>query len=296
MSGLPWGCLAVLASIGFVVLSFVPVAVGDTTSDPEAQVRDIAMQLRCPICQGLSVGDSPSELANEMRTLVREQLQQGKTPAQVLDYFTQRYGEWILLAPPKHGFNLVIWVLPFVLLPIRPLPKPSRRQRIRPTLNVYNASWMHIDRRQTCLLPSSRLPFCWEPSHISAIRSSVVIAPTLRVRPTILPGCKSSAQKKGRFCMLSRISNSIWLPANSPPLTTVQCAAGTKLGPLPSYRRSMRRRRSSPIRRSNLHHLAALAGNQPELLVRPGLGRHLRRRSSVCSSPLWVEADSYWDA
>jgi cytochrome c-type biogenesis protein CcmH len=45
-------------------------------------------------------------------------LQQGKTPAQVLEYFTRRYGEWILLAPPKRGFNLVIWVLPFVLLPI----------------------------------------------------------------------------------------------------------------------------------------------------------------------------------
>jgi cytochrome c-type biogenesis protein CcmH len=45
-------------------------------------------------------------------------LQQGKTPAQVLDYFSQRYGEWILLAPPKHGFNLLIWVLPFVLLPV----------------------------------------------------------------------------------------------------------------------------------------------------------------------------------
>jgi cytochrome c-type biogenesis protein CcmH len=53
-----------------------------------------------------------------MRALIREQLQQGKTPAQVLDYFAQRYGEWILLAPPKRGFNLVIWVLPFVLLPI----------------------------------------------------------------------------------------------------------------------------------------------------------------------------------
>jgi cytochrome c-type biogenesis protein CcmH len=53
-----------------------------------------------------------------MRTLVREQLQQGKTPAEVLDYFAQRYGEWILLAPPKRGFNLIIWVLPFALLPI----------------------------------------------------------------------------------------------------------------------------------------------------------------------------------
>ena len=110
--------LRVLGSTGLGMVCFVPLALGATPSDLEAQVREIAAQLRCPVCQGLSVGDSPSELANEMRTLVREQLQQGKTSAEVLDYFAQRYGEWILLAPPKHGFNLVIWVLPFVLLPI----------------------------------------------------------------------------------------------------------------------------------------------------------------------------------
>jgi cytochrome c-type biogenesis protein CcmH len=108
----------VLIVAGLVLVCFVPLTLGATASDLDARVREIAAQLRCPICQGLSVADSPSELANEMRTLVREQLQQGKTSAEVLDYFTQRYGEWILLAPPKHGFNLVIWVLPFILLPI----------------------------------------------------------------------------------------------------------------------------------------------------------------------------------
>ena len=103
---------------GLVVACVVSLALSVSAADLETQVRDIALQLRCPVCQGLSVGDSPSELAQEMRTLVREQLQQGKTPAEVLDYFTQRYGEWILLAPPKRGFNLIIWVLPFALLPI----------------------------------------------------------------------------------------------------------------------------------------------------------------------------------
>jgi len=110
--------LRALSATALGMVCFVPLALGDTASDLEAQVREIAAQLRCPVCQGLSVGDSPSELASEMRTLVRQQLQQDKTPAEVLDYFAQRYGEWILLAPPKHGFNLVIWVLPFVLLPI----------------------------------------------------------------------------------------------------------------------------------------------------------------------------------
>ncbi len=86
-------------------------------SNLDEQVREIALQLRCPVCQNLSVGDSPSELANEMRGLIRQQLQAGKSPADVQDYFVARYGEWILLAPPKRGFNLVVWVLPFVLMP-----------------------------------------------------------------------------------------------------------------------------------------------------------------------------------
>jgi cytochrome c-type biogenesis protein CcmH len=109
----------VLSVMGLVMMvTFPPLALGATAEELEAHVREIALQLRCPVCQGLSVGDSPSELANEMRVLIREQLQQGNTPAQVLEYFAQRYGEWILLAPPKRGFNLIIWVLPFVLLPI----------------------------------------------------------------------------------------------------------------------------------------------------------------------------------
>ena len=117
-AGSPYSGVAVACLVLFGLIYLAPFAFGENTPDLEAQVREIALQLRCPVCQGLSVGDSPSELANEMRTLVRAQLQQGKTAPEVLDYFAQRYGEWILLAPPKRGFNLVIWILPFTLIPI----------------------------------------------------------------------------------------------------------------------------------------------------------------------------------
>jgi cytochrome c-type biogenesis protein CcmH len=110
--------MQVFGLLGLALVCLVSHALGAATPELEAQVREITLQLRCPICQGLSVADSPSELANEMRSLVQEQLQQGKTPAEVLDYFVQRYGEWILLAPPKRGLNLVIWLVPFVLLPV----------------------------------------------------------------------------------------------------------------------------------------------------------------------------------
>jgi len=78
----------------------------------EAAVRAVASQLRCVVCQGLSIQDSPSDLAREMKQIVRDQLAAGRTPDEVKDYFVARYGEWILLDPPARGFNLAVHVLP----------------------------------------------------------------------------------------------------------------------------------------------------------------------------------------
>jgi cytochrome c-type biogenesis protein CcmH len=78
----------------------------------EARTSAVASQLRCPICQGLSIQDSPSDLSQQMRSLVRDQLAAGKTPDEVKAYFVSKYGEWILLTPKPTGFNLVAYALP----------------------------------------------------------------------------------------------------------------------------------------------------------------------------------------
>jgi len=80
----------------------------------EQAVYEIAAQLRCVVCQNLSVADSPSEMANQMRGVVRERLATGETPEQVIRYFVDKYGDWILLSPPRHGFTLLVWVFPAV--------------------------------------------------------------------------------------------------------------------------------------------------------------------------------------
>ena len=87
-------------------------------TDPalEARTSEVASGLRCPVCQGLSIQDSPSELAQQMRSLVRDQLAAGKTGDEVRAYFISKYGEWILLEPKASGFNALVYVLPVALV------------------------------------------------------------------------------------------------------------------------------------------------------------------------------------
>lgn len=82
----------------------------------EAQTTVLASELRCPVCQGNSIQDSPSELAQQMRDLIRDQLRSGKSPDEVRAYFVDKYGEWILLTPKATGFNLVVYLVPLLVI------------------------------------------------------------------------------------------------------------------------------------------------------------------------------------
>lgn len=82
----------------------------------DRQTRQISSKLRCVVCQGLSLQDSPSQLAQEMRGIVREKLEEGMTPDEVTTYFVERYGEWVLLEPDPRGFNLLVYILPIAML------------------------------------------------------------------------------------------------------------------------------------------------------------------------------------
>lgn len=91
-----------------------PPAAADSALD--ARTAEVASTLRCPVCQGESIQDSPSELAQQMRTVVRDRLRAGDTPDQVRAYFAARYGEWILLEPKMTGLNIALYILPVVLI------------------------------------------------------------------------------------------------------------------------------------------------------------------------------------
>ena len=84
----------------------------------ETQTHALASMLRCPVCQGLSIADSPSEMAVNMRGQVRELLQRGFTQEQILNYFEHSYGQFVLLKPKFRGVTSFVWTLPLLVLVI----------------------------------------------------------------------------------------------------------------------------------------------------------------------------------
>lgn len=82
----------------------------------EATVRQLARELRCPTCQALSIEDSPSQLSQQMKEVIRDRLREGMTPEEVRQHFVAAYGEWILLSPTPSGFNLLAYLLPLAAL------------------------------------------------------------------------------------------------------------------------------------------------------------------------------------
>ncbi len=82
--------------------------------DPRAY--EVGLLLRCPVCQGMPIADSPADMAQSMMARIREMSAEGHSKDEIIAYFTERYGDWVLLEPRKEGLNWLVWVMPPVLL------------------------------------------------------------------------------------------------------------------------------------------------------------------------------------
>lgn len=93
-------------------------AAGPVAADPalEQRVQALSNQLRCLVCQNQTIADSHAELAVDLKNQVREQLRAGRSEAQVLDYMTERYGDFVLYRPPWKASTLLLWTSPLIAL------------------------------------------------------------------------------------------------------------------------------------------------------------------------------------
>ena len=89
-----------------------------TSNDPalEARVKALSAELRCLVCQNQTVEDSTAPVARDMKDQVRTQLAAGKSEAEVKQYMTDRFGDFVLYKPPLKATTIVLWAGPFVAL------------------------------------------------------------------------------------------------------------------------------------------------------------------------------------
>jgi cytochrome c-type biogenesis protein CcmH len=105
---------------------------------PAAKAQAIAEDLRCPVCQGLSVADSHSPTAEAMRDDIRRRVDAGENAASIKAHYVGSYGEWVLLRPEASGVGVLVWVLPVgaLLLAAGGLALAFRRWRRQPAMTA----------------------------------------------------------------------------------------------------------------------------------------------------------------
>jgi cytochrome c-type biogenesis protein CcmH len=89
-----------------------------TEDDPLTAKRevDLASKLRCLVCQNQSIADSHASLAVDLRRQIREQIAAGKSDSEIVNFMTDRYGDFVLYQPPFKATTLLLWLGPLLLL------------------------------------------------------------------------------------------------------------------------------------------------------------------------------------
>ncbi len=88
--------------------------------DPAVERRAMALaeQMRCLVCQNQSLADSNAELAIDLKNQIRDQMKQGRSDRDIVDYMVARYGDFVLYRPPLKATTFMLWFGPLMLLAI----------------------------------------------------------------------------------------------------------------------------------------------------------------------------------
>ena len=82
----------------------------------DERVKNLTLELRCMTCQNQSIYDSDAEFSNDIKRIVKQKFQEGKSERDIKKFLVERYGEYILFRPILDFKNMLLWVFPFILL------------------------------------------------------------------------------------------------------------------------------------------------------------------------------------
>ena len=105
----------------FLVIDIDPsfsVEPNEIISNPiyENRARDLSKGIRCLVCQNQSIDDSDSDLAKDLRRIIRKKIIQGDTDNQITQYLVDKYGNFILMKPPLYQDTYILWISPLLLM------------------------------------------------------------------------------------------------------------------------------------------------------------------------------------
>ena len=80
------------------------------------KTREISQNIKCLVCQNQSIDESNSEIAKDLKVLIKDKLKDGVTDEEIYKFLRDRYGDTILLKPPLETNTILLWFLPFIIL------------------------------------------------------------------------------------------------------------------------------------------------------------------------------------
>ena len=111
--------LKIILIISLLIISQSQLFAGNTDLNEKKLIdktREISQNIRCLVCQNQSIDESNSELAKDLRILIKEKVSKGFNNKEIYNYLSTRYGDYILLNPPLKTNTLLLWFLPFLIL------------------------------------------------------------------------------------------------------------------------------------------------------------------------------------
>jgi cytochrome c-type biogenesis protein CcmH/NrfF len=114
--------MAFIRSLGFIVIGLASLYTYSvdtfefSTAEKAQQASDLVKTLRCPQCQNQNLIDSNSPIAKDLRQIIYEKVEVGQSSAEITQFMTERYGDFVLYEPKKTGKTLWLWLAPFVIL------------------------------------------------------------------------------------------------------------------------------------------------------------------------------------